>query len=147
MGRSLFIDAAASSAETAVRSAKPVEGCWFCLSNPNADVELVASVGELGRACTAARSKACLHACMHASSVCAGAGKKSKMLAAAAGMALQSAWPEGKHAPSPLADPLADYHPLPLLLPWLPWLPWLSGWQARSATWHWTREPSQTSTC
>jgi len=25
---------------------KPVEGCWFCLSNPNADVELVASVGE-----------------------------------------------------------------------------------------------------
>jgi diadenosine tetraphosphate (Ap4A) HIT family hydrolase len=25
---------------------KPVDGCWFCLSNPNADVELVVSVGE-----------------------------------------------------------------------------------------------------
>lgn len=26
-----------------------MEGCWFCLSNPNADVELVASVGESGK--------------------------------------------------------------------------------------------------
>ena len=25
----------------------PVEGCWFCLSNPNADVNLVASIGAL----------------------------------------------------------------------------------------------------
>ncbi|PSC76403.1 Zinc finger CCCH domain-containing 64 [Micractinium conductrix] len=46
MGRPLFIDAASSGAAAVARSAKPVEGCWFCLSNPNADVELVASVGE-----------------------------------------------------------------------------------------------------
>lgn len=46
MGRTLYIDAATSGAEAKARAAKPVEGCWFCLSNPNADVELVASVGE-----------------------------------------------------------------------------------------------------
>lgn len=46
MGRTLFIDAATSAAEAKARVVKPVEGCWFCLSNPNADVELVASVGE-----------------------------------------------------------------------------------------------------
>ena len=25
---------------------KPVEGCWFCLSNPTADTELIVSIGE-----------------------------------------------------------------------------------------------------
>jgi len=45
MGRQLFIEPASTEAR-ATRQAKPVEGCWFCLSNPNADVDLVASVGE-----------------------------------------------------------------------------------------------------
>lgn len=47
MGRTLHIDAATSDAEAKSKAAKPVDGCWFCLSNPNADVELVASVGAL----------------------------------------------------------------------------------------------------
>lgn len=48
MGRELFIDAASTSdAQRGRVLGKPVEGCWFCLSNPNADVELVASIGEL----------------------------------------------------------------------------------------------------
>ncbi len=42
MGRKLFIEPAMSRR----RDAAPVEGCWFCLSNPNADIQLVASVGE-----------------------------------------------------------------------------------------------------
>lgn len=46
LGRPLHIDASTSVAGAAACVAKPVEGCWFCLSNPNADVELVASVGE-----------------------------------------------------------------------------------------------------
>lgn len=46
LGRSLYIDVANSGASAAAKAVKPVEGCWFCLSNPNADVELVASVGE-----------------------------------------------------------------------------------------------------
>lgn len=25
---------------------KPVEGCWFCLSNPSADTELIVSIGK-----------------------------------------------------------------------------------------------------
>lgn len=56
MGRTLYIDAATSGAEAKARAAKPVEGCWFCLSNPNADVELVASVGARpAAACAPAR--------------------------------------------------------------------------------------------
>ena len=35
-----------AGAAAAAKLGKPVEGCWFCLSNPSADVELVASVGE-----------------------------------------------------------------------------------------------------
>ena len=46
LGRELEVDAANSGAAGAAMAARPVEGCWFCLSNPNADVELVASVGE-----------------------------------------------------------------------------------------------------
>ncbi|KAL4423189.1 hypothetical protein ABPG77_000322 [Micractinium sp. CCAP 211/92] len=46
LGRTLHIDASTSGAAGAARAVQPVEGCWFCLSNPNADVELVASVGE-----------------------------------------------------------------------------------------------------
>ncbi|CAL8469438.1 g8979 [Coccomyxa elongata] len=44
MGRELTVDVSTSGARAP--SGKPVEGCWFCLSNPNADVNLVASIGE-----------------------------------------------------------------------------------------------------
>jgi hypothetical protein len=50
----------------------------------------------------------------------------------------KSARPEVEQAASTLANPLAQDHPLPLLLPWLLWL---SDSQERSAMWHWTREP------
>lgn len=47
MGREIFVDAASNRpGPPPLPAGKPVEGCWFCLSNPNADVELVASVGE-----------------------------------------------------------------------------------------------------
>lgn len=46
LGRTISVDAANSGSAAAAKVYKPVEGCWFCLSNPNADVELVASVGE-----------------------------------------------------------------------------------------------------
>ena len=42
MGRKLYIEPAA----TRKKDAAPVDGCWFCLSNPNADIQLVASVGQ-----------------------------------------------------------------------------------------------------
>lgn len=46
MGRELFVDAAVNKPPDAVgMSGKAVEGCWFCLSNPNADVNLIASIG------------------------------------------------------------------------------------------------------
>ena len=50
MGRELTIEPAAVSEEKPRerRVGKPVEGCWFCLSNPNADTELVASIGGRG---------------------------------------------------------------------------------------------------
>ena len=44
MGRKLFIEPASSQVRK--KDAAPVEGCWFCLSNPNADVNLVCSVGQ-----------------------------------------------------------------------------------------------------
>lgn len=44
MGRELTIDVSTSGARAP--SGKPVEGCWFCLSNPNANVNLVASIGK-----------------------------------------------------------------------------------------------------
>jgi hypothetical protein len=44
MGRELTIDVSTSGVRAP--SGKPVEGCWFCLSNPNADVNLVASIGK-----------------------------------------------------------------------------------------------------
>jgi len=43
MGRQLFIEPAAAENRKKVA---PVDGCWFCLSNSNADVNLVCSVGE-----------------------------------------------------------------------------------------------------
>jgi RNA recognition motif-containing protein len=47
MGREIFVDAASNRPGPApLPAGRPVDGCWFCLSNPNADVELVASVGE-----------------------------------------------------------------------------------------------------
>lgn len=47
-GREIFVDAASNRpAPAPLPAGQPVEGCWFCLSNPNADVELVASVGAL----------------------------------------------------------------------------------------------------
>ena len=42
MGRKLFIEPAMSRR----KDAAPVDGCWFCLSNPNADIQLVVSVGQ-----------------------------------------------------------------------------------------------------
>ena len=46
MGRELYVAAAVNKPPDAGgASGKPVEGCWFCLSNPNADVNLIASVG------------------------------------------------------------------------------------------------------
>ncbi len=45
MGRELTVDVSTSGARAL--SGKPVEGCWFCLSNANADIDLVVSVGEL----------------------------------------------------------------------------------------------------
>lgn len=45
-GREIFVDAASNRpAPAPLPAGQPVDGCWFCLSNPNADVELVASVG------------------------------------------------------------------------------------------------------
>ncbi|KAK9811513.1 hypothetical protein WJX72_005124 [[Myrmecia] bisecta] len=47
MGRELYIDTAtATASDRQPVIGKPVEGCWFCLSNPNADTSLVASIGE-----------------------------------------------------------------------------------------------------
>lgn len=49
MGRQLAIEPAAGTQgvhKRAVTPAPAVEGCWFCLSNSNADTSLVASVGE-----------------------------------------------------------------------------------------------------
>ncbi len=57
MGRELTIDVSTSGARAP--SGKPVEGCWFCLSNPNADVNLVASIGA---PCTCSRCS--IAACM-----------------------------------------------------------------------------------
>jgi RNA recognition motif-containing protein len=50
MGRELTVDAstAAKPGGKGQPAGQPVEGCWFCLSNPNADVNLVASIGEPG---------------------------------------------------------------------------------------------------
>lgn len=46
MGRELYVDAAVNKPADAIgQSGKPVDGCWFCLSNPNADVNLLASIG------------------------------------------------------------------------------------------------------
>lgn len=45
MGRTMYIEPAASEGRKP-KDAAPVEGCWFCLSNPNADINLVCSVGE-----------------------------------------------------------------------------------------------------
>ncbi len=46
LGRELFVDAASNRPpEAALGTGKPVEGCWFCLSNPTADVNLIASIG------------------------------------------------------------------------------------------------------
>jgi diadenosine tetraphosphate (Ap4A) HIT family hydrolase len=47
MGRQIYIEPASTEERpTAARQVQPVQGCWFCLSNPNADTALVASVGE-----------------------------------------------------------------------------------------------------
>ena len=47
MGRELTVDAASAEGGVGAPAAtgEPVGGCWFCLSNPNADVNLVASIG------------------------------------------------------------------------------------------------------
>ena len=43
MGRPIYIDPAASK-QKANKESHPIADCWFCLSNPNADLHLVASV-------------------------------------------------------------------------------------------------------
>ena len=45
IGRPLYIDAATAGRAPVTEPGKPVEGCWFCLSNPNADTDLVVSIG------------------------------------------------------------------------------------------------------
>ncbi len=45
MGRELTVDVATAADGGKAPTGTPVEGCWFCLSNPNADVNLVASIG------------------------------------------------------------------------------------------------------
>lgn len=47
MGRQLTVDVATAAEGGKAPTGTPVEGCWFCLSNPNADVNLVASIGAL----------------------------------------------------------------------------------------------------
>ena len=48
MGRKIYIDQAASKQQRTQqqREQHPIADCWFCLSNPNADLHLVASVGK-----------------------------------------------------------------------------------------------------
>ena len=46
MGRELTVDVATATDGGKAPTGLPVGGCWFCLSNPNADVNLVASIGE-----------------------------------------------------------------------------------------------------
>ena len=47
MGRQLTVDVATAAEGGKAPTGTPVEGCWFCLSNPDADVNLVASIGAL----------------------------------------------------------------------------------------------------
>ena len=39
MGRELTVDVATAADGGKAPTGLPVEGCWFCLSNPNADVK------------------------------------------------------------------------------------------------------------
>ena len=43
LDRPIYID---SSKPPAPEPGKPVEGCWFCLSNPTADTDLIVSIGK-----------------------------------------------------------------------------------------------------
>lgn len=45
MGRPVEISLSADAVEAGGKLGKPVEGCWFCLSNAGADIDLVVSVG------------------------------------------------------------------------------------------------------
>lgn len=45
MGRPIELSLSASAVEAGGKLGKPVEGCWFCLSNVGADIDLVVSVG------------------------------------------------------------------------------------------------------
>lgn len=44
MGRDVGVDMAKGGAGS--RDVKPVDGCWFCLSNPNCSSWLVVSIGQ-----------------------------------------------------------------------------------------------------
>ncbi|QDZ24133.1 Cwfj-like protein [Chloropicon primus] len=46
MGRPIYISPAESRNEKAQKDSHPIADCWFCLSNQNADVHLVVSVGN-----------------------------------------------------------------------------------------------------
>ena len=44
LDRAVFVDG--PRAQPKPDPGKPVEGCWFCLSNPTADTELIVSIGK-----------------------------------------------------------------------------------------------------
>ena len=46
MGRPIYVSPAESRSEKQKKESHPIADCWFCLSNPNADVHLVVSVGS-----------------------------------------------------------------------------------------------------
>ena len=45
MDRPIYVDPNKPS-QPVIEPGKPVEGCWFCLSNPDADVDLIVSIGK-----------------------------------------------------------------------------------------------------
>ncbi len=45
MGRTVELSLSAAAVEAGGKLGKPLTGCWFCLSNAGADIELVVSVG------------------------------------------------------------------------------------------------------
>ena len=44
LDRAVFVDG--PRAQPKPDPGKPVEGCWFCLSNPTADTQLIVSIGK-----------------------------------------------------------------------------------------------------
>ncbi len=59
LDREVFVDSATHGRPAAPEPGKPVEGCWFCLSNPTADTDLVVSIG-MSAECSSSFSILCL---------------------------------------------------------------------------------------